>query len=238
MNSLAARLGIRRRPGIALIVAGGALLAFMALAWAVSAGWLIDLDQTLLVAFRNAREPADPLGPAWLERVFADLTSLGSFTVLGVVVLIVFGFLWLDGKHHAALLVLLSAASGVVLSTLLKDGFERPRPELISRLTEVSSASFPSGHAMLSATIYLMLGVLIARVQMRPGLKIYPILVAIGLVASIGVSRLYLGVHWPTDVLAGWLVGAAWALLCYAVAGALQQRGLVEGEPPRASPAR
>jgi undecaprenyl-diphosphatase len=223
---------MRSRLRTALFAAGAALLAFFALAWSVSSGQLLAFDRALLVAFRNARDPLDALGPYWLERVFQDLTSLGSFTGLSIIVAIVFGFLWLDAKRHAALLVLLSAASGALLSTLLKAAFERPRPDLIPHLTEVSSASFPSGHAMLSATIYLMLGVLIARVQTMPGLRIYPILVAIALTVMIGVSRVYLGVHWPSDVVAGWIVGAVWALLCYVIAGLLQQRGLVEGEPP------
>jgi undecaprenyl-diphosphatase len=223
---------MRPRLRIALVAAGGALLAFFALAWTVSSGRLLAFDRAMLVALRDARDPLDALGPYWLQRVFEDVTSLGSLTGLSIIVAIVFGFLWLDAKRHAALLVLLSAASGALLSTVLKTAFERPRPDLISHLAEVSSASFPSGHAMLSATIYLMLGVLIARVQTTRGLRIYPVLVAIALTALIGVSRVYLGVHWPTDVIAGWIVGAVWALLCYVIAGSLQQRGLVEGEPP------
>jgi undecaprenyl-diphosphatase len=225
---------VKARPRVrhALIGAAAAFAMFLMLAWAVSAGWLLRFDAAVLGAFRQSADHVEPLGPGWLEALFGDVTSLGSFTVLGALVAVVFGFLWLDGKHHAALLVVLSAISGVLLSTLLKASFERPRPDLITHLAHVSTASFPSGHAMLSAIIYLTLGVLIARVQTTRGLRIYPILVAIALAALIGLSRLYLGVHWPSDVLAGWMVGVGWALLCYAVAGWLQQRGVVEGEPP------
>jgi undecaprenyl-diphosphatase len=229
-------LSVRMRA--ALACAAAAFAAFVALAWTVSSGRLSRLDGALLVGFRNARDPQDPLGPTWLESVMHDVTSLGSFSVLGIVVLIVYGFLWLNGKRHGALLVLISAASGAGLSTFLKAAFERERPALVTHLAEVSSASFPSGHAMLSATLYLTLGVLIARVQRRPGLRIYPILVAIALTVLIGVSRLYLGVHWPSDVAGGWLIGTGWALLCYVVAVWLQKRGMLEGKPPPESTAR
>jgi undecaprenyl-diphosphatase len=231
---------VKARPRVrrALIGAAAAFSFFVALAWAVSAGRLLRFDAALLGAFRRVADHDNPLGPAWLEELFGDVTSLGSFTVLAALVAAVCGFLWLDAKRHAALLVLTSAIGGSLLATLLKTFFERPRPDLVSHLTDFSTASFPSGHAMLSATVYLTLGVLIARVQETRGLRIYPILVAIALAALIGVSRLYLGVHWPSDVLAGWTVGVGWALLCYAVAGWLQQRGVVEGEPPPAGSER
>ena len=120
-----------------------------------------------------------------------------------------------------------------MLETMLKLGFARPRPELVSHLVDVTSFSFPSGHATMATITYLTLGVLLARVQERRRMKLYLLAVAILVALIVGISRVYLGVHWPTDVLAGWCVGAAWALACWLVATWLQRRGAIEGEGPR-----
>jgi undecaprenyl-diphosphatase len=126
----------------------------------------------------------------------------------------------------------------VLLSSLLKLGFDRPRPDLVAHGAQVYSASFPSGHALMSAVAYLTLGALLARVQKGRRLKLYVLAVAVTLTFLIGVSRVYLGVHWPTDVLAGWCIGSAWALTCWVLAIWLQGRGEMEGsdaEPARPS---
>jgi undecaprenyl-diphosphatase len=135
-------------------------------------------------------------------------------------------------KRGAALLVLASVGGGALLSTLLKLSFERPRPDLVPHAVAVYTASFPSGHAMLSAVTYLTLGTLLARIQPRRRLRAYIVAVAVLLTLLVGTSRVYLGVHWPTDVLAGWCLGAAWAMLCWAVALWLQRRGRVEADTP------
>jgi undecaprenyl-diphosphatase len=152
--------------------------------------------------------------------------------VLTFVTLAVAGFLILQRKAHAALFVALAVGGGMLLSTLLKMGFDRPRPDLVPHGAVVYSASFPSGHSMMAAVAYLTLGALLARVQPRRRLKLYLLGLAILLTVAVGVSRVYLGVHWPTDVLAGWALGAAWALLCWAGALWLQRRGQVESEGP------
>jgi undecaprenyl-diphosphatase len=122
-----------------------------------------------------------------------------------------------------------------VLSSILKLGTDRPRPDLVAHLVEVHTASFPSGHAMLSAVVYLTLGGLLSRVERPWRIKIHLLSVAVILTLLIGVSRVYLGVHWPTDVLAGWCAGATWAMLCWRVALALQRRGEIEGNTDTAS---
>jgi undecaprenyl-diphosphatase len=157
-----------------------------------------------------------------------DLTSLGGFTVLTLVTAGAIGYLLIDGKRAAALFVLVAVVGGVGLSESLKHVFARPRPELVAHLVEVQTASFPSGHAMLSAVTFLTLGALLARVQGRKRLKAYLLSVAITLTLLIGASRVYLGVHWPTDVMAGWCAGAAWAMGCWLVATWLQRRGQIE----------
>jgi len=138
----------------------------------------------------------------------------------------------MDGKRHSALFVLLAVASGTALSYLLKTGFDRPRPDLVAQLADVHTFSFPSGHAMGSAITYLTIGAVIVRTERKRLLKIYVLLLAIGLTLIVGLSRIYLGVHWPTDVLAGWALGSAWALLCWLVALWLQRRGEIEPDTP------
>ena len=115
----------------------------------------------------------------------------------------------------------MATISGAVLSSLLKLGFDRPRPDLVPHLTHVYSASFPSGHAMVSAVVYLTLGTLLTRIVSGIWLKIFVMAVAVLLTGLIGLSRLYLGVHWPSDVLAGWAAGAAWALVWWTVANVI-----------------
>jgi len=211
-----------------IIIAGGVLL-FSELVEMIQ-GEPQAFDRWVLLALRNPGDPADPIGPAWLEIVYRDITSLGGAAVLTLMTAIVVGFLIVDKKRSAALFVLASVAGGTLLSTILKLVFARPRPDVVPHLVAVSSASFPSGHAMLSAVVYLTLGALLSRVEGPPRLKVYILSVAIVLTILIGISRIYLGVHWPTDVLAGWCAGAAWATLCWRIALTLQRRGEVEGD--------
>jgi undecaprenyl-diphosphatase len=124
--------------------------------------------------------------------------------------------------------VLASVGGGIALSSALKVGFERPRPDLVAHLVDVHTLSFPSGHAMVSAVTYLTLGALLAQIQAREGLKAYVLGVAVVLTLLIGLSRVYLGVHWPTDVVAGWCAGTAWAIGCWVIATWLQGAGRIE----------
>jgi undecaprenyl-diphosphatase len=202
-----------------LIVAGGVLL--FAKLMEVVQSETRAFDRAILLAFRNSTDLSDPIGPNWLEIIFRDITSLGGVTVLALMTVAVTGFLLIDGKCSAAILVLASVIGGVVLSSILKLGIDRPRPNLVAHLVEVHTASFPSGHAMLSAVVYLTLGGLLSRVEGPRRIKIYVLSVAVILTLLIGVSRVYLGVHWSTDVLAGWCAGATWAVLCWRVALAL-----------------
>lgn len=216
--------------GILSALAGAAagLFAFALIAEEVVEGDAHRFDEAILLAFRTPGDPADPIGPAWLEIVMRDLTALGSTTVLALITLIVLGFLITDGKRAAALFLLAATAGGGALSYLLKLGFDRPRPDLVAHLVDVHTLSFPSGHAMGAAVTYLTLGAIIVRTESRRRLKVYVLAVAIALTLLIGLSRIYLGVHWPTDVLAGWCAGSAWALICWIVALWLQRRGKIE----------
>jgi undecaprenyl-diphosphatase len=214
---------------VTLLVIIGALLLFTELVDRVQ-GETRAFDEALLLAFRDPGNLSNPVGPAWLQIMFRDITSLGGYAVVTLITLAVIGYLLMGGKPGAALWVLASVGGGAVFSSLLKLGIDRPRPDLVAHLVEVTTASFPSGHATLAAVTYLTLGALLSRVESRGSTKIYILTVAVALTLLIGISRVYLGVHWPTDVLAGWCVGLAWAMLCWRIALALQQSGDVEGD--------
>jgi undecaprenyl-diphosphatase len=198
-------------------VAGG-LWTFLALADAVGEDELRRIDEAVLLALRDPADPSEPLGPRWAEQMGRDVTALGGVTVLTLVTAAVAGYLWLARKYRALVLLLASILGGWALSAALKLGFARPRPDLVPHGTYVYTASFPSGHAMMSAVTYLTLAALLARVLPTRRMKLFVVAWALFLTALTGVSRVYLGVHWPTDVLAGWAVGASWACGCWLVA--------------------
>jgi len=209
---------------------GGLLWAFLSIADAVSEGDTKTWDTRILLLLRDPSNSALPWGPQWVQEMARDLTALGSVTVLTLLTAAVIGYLVLVRKRHAALGVFIAITSGQILSTLLKAGFDRARPDIVPHGTVVYTASFPSGHSMMAAITYLTLGALLARVHGPRRTKVYLLTVALVLTGLVGISRVYLGVHWPTDVLAGWAVGATWALLCAMVVRVLQKYGQVE--PP------
>ncbi|MBS7545578.1 phosphatase PAP2 family protein [Ancylobacter oerskovii] len=217
---------------LVLALAAASLLLFVLVADGVREGATLAFDEAVLRSLRRAGNPASPIGPAWLEIAVRDFTSLGSTAVLATVTLLTAGYLAFDGKRAAALFVVLATGGGMLLSFALKIGFDRPRPDVVDRLVDVHTLSFPSGHAMGAAVTYLTLGVLIVRTESKRRLKVYVLAVALLLTLTIGLSRIYLGVHWPTDVLAGWCAGSAWALLCWLVASWLQRRGQIEPADP------
>jgi undecaprenyl-diphosphatase len=169
-------------------------------------------------------------GPEWLQQMGRDVTALGAGSVLGLATLAVVGFLILRRQFHAVWLVVASTVGGYLVSSLLKEAIGRERPAVFEHGDIVSSMSFPSGHAMMSAVVYLTLASLLMRLVKERHLKIYILLLASSLTFIIGVSRVYMGVHWPTDVLAGWTAGLVWASLCSLVARQLQRKGVVEKE--------
>lgn len=211
-----------------LTIAAVAVFVFFELVEEVLEGETRGFDEAVLHALRSPDDPGNPVGPWWLEVMFKDITILGGTTVVTLITLAALGYLLMVGKWATALLVIVAVAGGAALSTGLKLGFERPRPELVAHLVDVRTLSFPSGHAMVSAITYLTLGALLAKVQPQRSLKAYILMIAVLLSLLIGVSRVYLGVHWPTDVIAGWCAGAAWAIVCWVAADWLQSRGRIE----------
>ncbi len=208
------------------IIAGTAacLLAFVALAGLVIGGDTHAVDARILLAMRSVGDPTDPIGPKWLEGYMRDLTALGGFAVLSILVLSISGFLAATGRGVLALRIFAISLSGWLISQATKIAFARPRPDLVPHGAEVYASSFPSGHAMTSAVVYLTLGAALARTTNDVRVKVYVLLLAAALTLTIGVSRVYLGVHWPSDVLGGWALGAAWVGVAWAALRALDHR--------------
>lgn len=217
-------------PLLVLVLVAGGIWLFAEIADEVNEGETRRIDEQILLSLRNPDDRTDPLGPRWLEEMERDFTALGGIGVLVLLTVSVSVYLMLDGKKHAALLVLLAVGGAWGGSHLLKQGFQRPRPDLVPHGSYVYTTSFPSGHSMMSAATYLTLGALLARTHSRRRLKIFLLAFAALLTLVVGFSRVYLGVHWPTDVLAGWTAGGVWALLIWLLARWLQHRGSVETE--------
>jgi undecaprenyl-diphosphatase len=199
----------------------------------VREGETLDFDHRVLLLLREPGNPAEPWGSAQVQSAVRDVTALGGTLLTVFMTLAVAGYLVMARKPGAACFVLVAILGSMVLSYLGKDLIARPRPEFVPHAVVVITNSFPSGHATGAAATYLTLGALLARFQPRRRLKIYILSLAVFITVAVGLSRLYLGVHWPTDVLAGWTLGAGWALTCWTIARFLQRRGQLETEPER-----
>ncbi len=202
----------------ALLIAALGALAFLAIADEVAEGETRAVDLAILQALRRPGQPDQLIGPGWLHEAAIDVTSLGSLAVLGLLILLAFAVLACLRRWSEGFLLLIGAVSGVGLSQGLKALFGRERPDLAYRAVEAVNASFPSGHAMMSAVVFLTLGALAARFSPSKRLKALALGAAVFLSLLVGASRVYLGVHWASDVLAGWSVGAAWAMICWLAA--------------------
>jgi undecaprenyl-diphosphatase len=202
---------------LARLVALAGLCGFLAMAAAAYDLVPHGFDPAILLALREAGNPGQPIGPAWLQGAVRDITALGSTAVLVFLTAASVICLWLARRRQQALLMLVAMAGGQVLGSLIKLAVHRPRPEIVPHLAAETSLSFPSGHAMMSAIAYLTLAMLTTQALPRTA-RICVLALAVLTTALVGVSRLYLGVHWPSDVLAGWCIGAAWAMLCWLAA--------------------
>lgn len=215
----------------ALLLALAALIGVLVLTRTPAAYAVEAIDRNLIFLMRQPANPDVPGGSWWLRRAFGDITALGGHTVVSLFSLLAIGYLLITRKPRAALLLVVAVAGGMLVSDVLKAALGRPRPDLVPTLVQTYSSSFPSGHSMLSASTYLTIGALLTRlVRTRPE-RLYIIGATGAVTLLVGLSRVYLGVHWPSDVLAGWCIGAAWALCCWLVATRLQRRGKVEQVP-------
>lgn len=221
-RELRARVELRLLIGALLIVL--ALWAFIALASEVSEGDTRTVDETILLAMRNPADRADPFGPLWLEEMARDYTALGGMGIVVLVSGVTCLYMALSRRWTMLWLILAVVVGSLLLNLLLKAGFDRPRPDLVPRGMVVYHASFPSGHAMTAASVYLTLGALLARIQRYRFQAVLIMGTAILVTILVGISRVYLAVHWPSDVVAGWVAGTIWASSCSLIAWKLRQR--------------
>lgn len=201
-----------------------AVMGFIWIADKVVDGATLRFDDWAIRALRRPENPAIPIGPRWLAEVGRDMTTLGGVAFISLLTLTIAGYLWLRRLYGTLTLLLTSVVGGLIVSSVLKAVFARPRPDLVPHLSIVSTSSFPSGHAMMSAVVFLTIGTLLGRVVPEFRLKAYFLIIAIVLTLLVGVSRVYMGVHYPTDVLAGWAAGLAWALGCGLIGRAFHGR--------------
>lgn len=204
---------------------------FVEIADEVNEGSTREFDEWVLKTLRNAENYEVPRGPKWLPESVRDITALGGGMVLALLTLSVAGFLILRKEYNILWLVLFAVIGGALIDVALKDLFARERPNVVMKLMTATSFSFPSGHSMMSMVVYLSLGSLIARLQTRRRIRVYIIGIALFLSLIIGLSRIYLGVHYPTDVLAGWSMGLAWASLVWFVARYIQNKSEKKRDP-------
>lgn len=191
-----------------------AVSGFCLTGWLVAKGATSDIDRAVLRGLRTANDPSDPLGPRWLEEAAIEISALGGYPILLFVSAIVLIVLLLARQGSTALFFVFAFSGGSLLSSVLKQVFARPRPDMVDHLDRVFTSSFPSAHAMVGVVAWFTLAG-IAAGFVKPGrLKMFMWLSAVVTVLLVGVSRVYLGVHWPSDILAGWLAGIGWCAVC------------------------
>ena len=193
------------------------LLGFAWLADEIAGNETHAFDHAVMTWLHAPGEASQPVGPDWLLNSMIDITALGGYTILTLLTLGAALYRIARRDYVTAGVVVAAIGSGAVLTGLLKLGFDRARPDLVEHLTHAASSSFPSGHATQAAIAFLTLGALMTRAQESRRVKALILSGALFLTILVGVSRVYLGVHWPTDVLGGWCLGAAWAGLWWLV---------------------
>lgn len=206
---------------VAVGVACAALWAVIRLGSEVGEGETSAFDRAILLALRQPGNPNLPLGPLWLRETARDLTALGGFTVLGLVTLAGIATMLVYRRYRQALVFGVTATVAQVASEAIKDFVGRPRPSFVTQYDLTVSSSYPSGHSLMAPAVYFTLAAIVAAGELRPGARRLLMIGSGMLVVAIGVSRVYLGVHWPTDVVAGWTLGSTIALAAWI---ALQQR--------------
>ena len=220
---LASRLELRT---LALIVAiGAAVKGFLELSEVTDLASPSAFDRRILLWFRNPADPADPIGSRAFEEAMRDITALGGFACLLLIVVVAATSLLFFGKVRQATVFVVTVLAAELGGDVLKALYGRPRPQLVPHQVYVYTHSFPSGHALLSAVTFLTLAAILSSLDTRRPFKVFVFSVAILLTVTIGLTRIYLGVHWPTDVLGGWTLGAAFALTARIVLGLWRHEG-------------
>jgi undecaprenyl-diphosphatase len=215
-------LEARTLTAIMLIAAG--LLAFLRLGDAVRAGRTLDVDRRIILALRDPANPGQPRGSFWTRDILHDLTALGGVAVLTLTVIVAVIFLWVNGRRRHASVLLGTVLAATFVGQLIKGAYNRPRPDLVAHGDYFSQSSFPSGHSEIATVVWMTLALIIASLE-RPRVgKATAFIVCSFISLTAGATRVYFGVHWPSDVLGGWIIGAGWALIAWIALGAWKPR--------------
>lgn len=199
-----------------------ALVGFGLFARRVLEGGTQRFDEAALHAISGLRSER-------LDHVMVEITALGNTGTVVVLVLLSALFLWLTRHHLSVYLLAFAVAGGLLLNVLLKDVFSRPRPSVVEQATEVATSSFPSGHAMGAVVAYGSVAYLVGRLESTRALRLTTWVLAVLIILLIGFSRMYLGVHYPTDVVAGFIAGAGW--VAFVVSGMTALTYIRRGHP-------
>jgi undecaprenyl-diphosphatase len=197
------------------------IVLFCIVSATVITGKIISIDNSILLLLRNTENTSIPVGPGWLLNFMKYITALGSIPVVILITIFTSGLLILKKEYRSLKLILFAATGGGVIELLMKEIFSRPRPQIVPHLVSVDSLSYPSGHSAITSIILLSLVLIIYNSEIKESIKLYFLYSGILLIFIIGISRIYLGVHYPSDVLGGWSLGLIWssisAILAYKV---------------------
>jgi undecaprenyl-diphosphatase len=230
-SPLLERMGMRLL--LTILAASAGLWTFVSLSGEVREGETTAFDRVVLLAFRRPGDLGTPVGPAWLQETARDITALGGFTVLTLLTVLATVLLLMHGRRLQALIFAATVVAAEIVVDGLKGVMARARPELVPHQDLVYSHSFPSGHSAMTPVVYLTLAAIVAAGGERRSVRWLIIGAAAALVLAVGVSRVYLGVHWPTDVLGGWTLGTAIALAAsFALHRAAPARAVVKPDTP------
>ena len=199
--------------GMLMMLTG--LAVFVALAAQLGTPSVQRFDESVVRSLRNVKDLAQPSGPSWFKELTRDFTALGGYGILSTITILVTTFLHLERRPARAHFVVVTIVAGYSLSMTLKALIARPRPDIVPWLSHVHSSSFPSGHSMMSAVVYLSLGLMLSDLTSRRLVKTFVIAAPLTISSLVGLSRVYMGVHYPTDVVAGWWLGISWSLACW-----------------------
>jgi len=199
--------------GLLMMLTG--LTVFVALAAQLGTPSVQRFDETVVRSLRNAEDLAQPIGPDWFKELARDFTALGGYGILSTITILVTTFLHLERRPARAHFVVVVIVAGYSLSMTLKALIARPRPDIVPWLSHVHSSSFPSGHSMMSAVVYLSLGLMLSDLTSRRLVKTFVVVAPLTISALVGFSRVYMGVHYPTDIVVGWWLGISWSLACW-----------------------
>lgn len=173
-------------------------------------------DIRILLAMRHPGDPAQPFGPRWLQDALRDFVGLGGIGVLVVFIAGGIGIEWLAGRRHDAGWFLGGVLGAFVIGSVLKHVIARPRPELVPHAAYTFTASFPSGNTLMATVVWLLLALALADAIGKRGVRVLAVAGALLIAFLVGVGRVYLGVHWPSDVIEAWGLGIGWVwVLCY-----------------------